>query len=106
MSEVTDLVIPKALIEELVKFLPKEEQTTQTPNTITITNPVDLSTVKKTGLYGLSIETEVGRKLLLQLQDSPYDEQFYMKAVRVDPYHFAEIQTNYKGEQVIVFKRK
>lgn len=102
MSEVTDLVIPKALIEELVKFLPKEEQT----NPITITNPVDLSTVKKTGLYGLSIETEHGRKLLLQLQDSPYDEQFYMKAVRVDPYHFAEIQTNYKGEQVIVFKRK
>ena len=95
--------IPKSLIQQFVNYLPAA----QTNPTNTITNPLDLSQVRTAGLFALSIPWGgLGRQLLVQMQNSPYDEDYVNKGLRVNPVFFAEIQINQLGEQIIVFRKK
>lgn len=94
--------VPKSVLQELVNYLPKQ------PNQATniITNPIDLTNVRTAGMWALSIPGGLGRQLLLTVQSSPYDEEFVNKGLLVGQGYYAEIRTNWNGEQVIVFKRK
>lgn len=94
--------VPKSALLQLVNYLPK--QPNQTTNTIT--NPIDLTNVRTAGMWALSIPGGLGRQLLLTVQSSPYDEEFVNKGLLVGQGYYAEIRTNWNGEQVIVFKRK
>jgi len=91
--------VPKALISEIARY-----------NGQTLVDvPISLTTLRTEGVNSLSIQGQNGfgkRDILVSLQTSPYDEQYFSKSLLVGRNYIAEIKTNWNGEQVIIFKRK
>lgn len=91
--------VPKVLLHELATYV--------APQAVDV--PINIGTVRTAGLYALSVVSNSGfggRELLISLQNSPYDEEYFSKGLLVGQNYIAEIRTNYAGEQIIVFKRK
>lgn len=98
-APVDSVKVPKSLIEELSTYVDKK----------IVEEPINIGTVRTAGLYALSVVSNSGfggRELLISLQNSPYDEEYFSKGLLVGQNYVAEIRTNYAGEQIIVFKRK
>jgi hypothetical protein len=91
--------VPKSLISEISRY---------TGQTL-VDVPISLTTLRTEGINSLSIIGQNGfnkREVLVSLQTSPYDEQYFGKSLLVGRNYIAEIKTNWAGEQVIIFKRK
>lgn len=98
-QKVDSVKVPRYVISEVARY----------QGQVLVDIPMSLTTLRAAGSNAFGVQSQSGfgeRELLLSLQTSPYDEQYFSKGLLVGRNFIAEIRTNWAGEQVIVFKRK
>lgn len=98
-QKVDSVKVPRYVISEVSRYQCQ----------VLVDVPMSLTTLRTAGTNALGVQSASGfgeREILVMLQTSPYDEQYFSKGLLVGRNFIAEIRTNWAGEQVIVFKRK